>query len=404
MLTRGMERCYLALGRVNGYELSAAAYLLHPPPGFAGGGFDADHIAALRDHVRGLTDEQMLEDLKALQARSSGSIRVMNLPVSAGRPANHHPARPEVLNCRRFEGTIDRSWRISSYSSLVSLPMQDLERPDRDAFNRQPEARRPASATEPGSSHEASIFDFPRGARAGLFFHDLFEHLDFTRADEEVTRELIAETLARHGFGARWHESVTDCVQRTLSVPLGAPPAGFMLREVPRQSRCNEMEFYFPVERLSPEDLTAVLGRNARFLPERDGNRAFPGLSFAPARGFMKGFVDLVFRHNRRWYLLDWKSNHLGDDLESYLPQRLEAVMRENHYVLQYLIYTLALDRHLKRRVPGYEYARDFGGVFYMFVRGIQPDRFSPHGVFFDKPTEEEIRELAQRLLPGHAP
>jgi exodeoxyribonuclease V beta subunit len=168
-------------------------------------------------------------------------------------------------------------------------------------------------------------------------------------------------------------------------------------------ARINEMEFYFPVQRLDPAELTVLLGRDARFEPGADGGRAFPGLSFAPTRGFMKGFVDLVFHHNGRWYLLDWKSNHLGNDLESYHPRRLEAVMFENHYVLQYLIYTLALDRHLKRRVPGYEYARDFGGVFYMFVRGIQPESFSPHGVFFDKPPAEKIRELARRLLPGRA-
>jgi exodeoxyribonuclease V beta subunit len=105
----------------------------------------------------------------------------------------------------------------------------------------------------------------------------------------------------------------------------------------------------------------------------------------------------MVFRHEGRYYLVDWKSNWLGNNPANYEPGALDAVMRHSYYFLQYHLYTVATDLFLRRRVPGYEYDRHFGGVFYIFLRGVDPAR-PGHGVFHDRPSAALVRDLRETL------
>ena len=100
-------------------------------------------------------------------------------------------------------------------------------------------------------------------------------------------------------------------------------------------------------------------------------------------RGFLVGFVDLVAEHDGRYWVLDWKSNHLGNRLEDYHPGALHAAMQDHDYVLQYHLYVLALHRQLRSRLPDYDYERCMGGVGYVFLRGLVPG--SSRGVFYDR-------------------
>lgn len=81
----------------------------------------------------------------------------------------------------------------------------------------------------------------------------------------------------------------------------------------------------------------------------------------------LKGFIDLVFRHDGRYYLLDYKSNWLGEDREAYTQQAMIQAMRLHRYDLQYQLYSLALHRYLRHRIADYHYERHFGGVIYLF-------------------------------------
>jgi exodeoxyribonuclease V beta subunit len=112
--------------------------------------------------------------------------------------------------------------------------------------------------------------------------------------------------------------------------------------------------------------------------------------------------MDLVFRHGDRFFIVDYKSNHLGSAASAYTPARLTAPMHAHHYVLQYSLYTLALDRYLRTRMPGYSYERHFGGVYYLFLRGMDR-RFADHnGVFFDRPSAALIEAMGIALA-NHA-
>ena len=155
------------------------------------------------------------------------------------------------------------------------------------------------------------------------------------------------------------------------------------------------MEFHLPSHRLDPRALNAAL---AQF-----GYKA-PILSFTALRGFLKGFIDLVFEHEGKFFILDWKSNHLGDSASDYSADSLKNAMDQQGYHLQYLLYSIALDRYLKLRLANYRREEHFGGVVYLFVRGVRPDWKSDDGaqagLYFHKPTSEAIQHLSDLFNP----
>jgi exodeoxyribonuclease V beta subunit len=113
----------------------------------------------------------------------------------------------------------------------------------------------------------------------------------------------------------------------------------------------------------------------------------------------LKGFIDLVFEFEGRYYLVDWKSNLLGNRVEDYGPAALASEIRHRHYYFQYQLYTAALDRYLRLRLPGYHYDQHFGGVYYLFLRGIDPAR-PGFGIYRDRLEEPFVRRL-NSLLTG---
>ena len=163
------------------------------------------------------------------------------------------------------------------------------------------------------------------------------------------------------------------------------------------------MEFYFPVRSFSYQTIRKIFSESAGIdlpdtLPEQ-----MEKLTFSPIKGFMKGFIDLVFQHQGRFYIVDWKSNYLGPNIEAYEREKLSHIMRDAFYLLQYQIYTLALHRYLGLRNPGYRYETDFGGVFYVFCRGVDPERSARYGIFHDRPSSGFIHELEKALIPDFA-
>ena len=150
-------------------------------------------------------------------------------------------------------------------------------------------------------------------------------------------------------------------VEKVLTVSLERAQPDLKLSNVGRSARLSELEFYFPLTQVTQEKLAQVF-------PDKR-------LRFHAGSGFMKGFIDLIFRNQDRLYIVDWKSNWLGPSPESYTQEAMDAEMESKFYHLQLSIYTIALHRLLKARLPGYSYETHFGGVFYLFLRGIEPSR-----------------------------
>jgi exodeoxyribonuclease V beta subunit len=113
----------------------------------------------------------------------------------------------------------------------------------------------------------------------------------------------------------------------------------------------------------------------------------------------LKGFIDSVVQHKGRFYLIDWKSNLLGTDAGDYHRVRLGEIMARDYYVLQYHLYALALHVYLEQRMPHYSCEEHFGGVFYIFLRGLQPDGSPDYGIFYDRPSYRFIQKMAGALI-----
>jgi exodeoxyribonuclease V beta subunit len=117
-------------------------------------------------------------------------------------------------------------------------------------------------------------------------------------------------------------------------------------------------------------------------------------LTFSLTKGFMKGYIDMVFHDQNRFWLVDWKSNYLGSSVENYSKNVLKNVMKRHFYILQYHLYVVALHQYLRLRIPKFNYEQHFGGVFYLFLRGVDLDKGPEFGVYKDFPGKTLIDVL----------
>ena len=192
--------------------------------------------------------------------------------------------------------------------------------------------------------------------------------------------------MDRFGFD-RAHAGV---VRKTLAATVETSlEDGLRLFVVSRKQRLDEMEFHIPVAGgpgpLSPQKLANVFRAHQSEAVESNYPDHLELLGFRKMEGYLKGFIDLIFEHQGRYYVVDYKSNHLGDDYDSYQRDRLGAAMSHGDYYLQYHLYLLALHRMLGLRKRNYDYDKHIGGVYYLFIKGMEPRRGPANGVFFDR-------------------
>jgi exodeoxyribonuclease V beta subunit len=251
------------------------------------------------------------------------------------------------------------------------------------------------------SASQLPLAQFPKGPVAGNFFHTLFEKISFQSENPALLREQVQEQLMFYGYPELWLAPVCRAFAEVIKTPLRATD-GFCLGDITDDQRLIEMPFTFPVGAGLGEDASLSAELLARpFIDHPQGipagyAEALRALRFIPLRGFLKGFIDLVCVFEGKWYLFDYKSNHLGVSRDDYAQNKLPEAMADHHYFLQYHIYTVALHRYLSCRLPGYEYERDFGGVFYLFIKGMHPDFGPGFGVYADLPPLARIEQLSE--------
>ena len=362
-LTRAVWHCSLGVAPLSSrksgnsdFHLSALGRLLQ-----AGEAMDAAGLAArLADFCHG--------DI-ALQRPGELDLTPWQAPAASIPP----------LSARELQRRIADDWRVTSYSGLQQHGFsggQDLlPRLDVDA----------AGVGEVVEEPQLTPHQFPRGAAPGTFLHSLFEELDFT---QPVPEGWMAEKLQLSGFDAQWAPVLTDWLGGVLKTRLPGPDIA--LNQLAARDKQVEMAFYLPIAQLlTAERLDALIRQYDPLSADT------PPLDFRQVRGMLKGFIDLVFRHEGRYYLLDYKSNWLGEDREAYTRPAMEQAMRAHRYDLQYQLYSLALHRYLRHRLADYDYDRHFGGVIYLFLRGMDGQE-GGQGIFTTRPVRPLIDGLDQ--------
>ncbi len=357
-----------------------------------------------------------------------GALAVAPLPAAGLQPLPPADDDQVPLQALQPPSPLPRGWWIGSYSSLAqgadagprSVPgaepdstLQARAGADHDAAVQADDAPTPAADTDTALPAD-DLCRFPRGTLAGECVHAAFELADFS--DAHTWPAAIDQALQRYGptrsetgtpgtpttpgsvdrpLAAMLQRGLADVLATPLPVGTATP---LLLHSLGPHQRLNELEFHLHAPQLSANALTRCLA--AHVYPA-------PRLGFGQLHGYLKGFIDLVLQHDGRWFIVDWKSNHLGETPADYTTHRLEQAMTAHHYQLQSLVYSLALQRWLQQRLPGYQHDQHFGGALYLFVRGLRPGwrqaDGSPCGLHFHRPTAAVLNQLSSLLDGGPA-
>ena len=315
------------------------------------------------------------ETLETLAEVSQDAIEVKSLPENTPLEYQRKTTTPR-LHVRLFSSSIQQDHRITSFSALSYGHHSETADHDQDiVFNSYLKADTPA--------------EFPRGSRAGSCLHDIYEHIDFTQPLATNEESVIINALTKWGFDLELADTAQTLLSNSLQAPLFASDPDFKLSNLSTAQRLNEMEFVFPlallkIDQLKPLLITAFVEEHQHVI-----RHAINSLDFQQVRGYLKGYIDLIFEYNGKYYIADYKSNHLED----YGDQSLLSAMAHSHYYLQYLIYTVALHRYLTQRLTNYHYKTHFGGVYYLFIRGMSEDHPN-QGVFYNQPDYQLICAL----------
>lgn len=234
-----------------------------------------------------------------------------------------------------------------------------------------------------------------RGANVGTALHSIFERLNFS--DENSWDQTILDASKYysniiHGKNEEKNqesnlESFRLLIENVMRTRVSINGTEFMLSELDDNKKLPELEFYFSVDRVNKTVINELLSEDTKLGGEVD------------IEGLMTGFIDLVFMHNGKYYILDWKSNHLGNSVDNYDTAGMDTAMTGSNYHLQYKIYTVALIRWLKNRIPAFDYEKNFGGIIYVFLRGVREGRDT--GIYTTKPGKSEIDVLDRALRGG---
>lgn len=398
-LTRARHRCYLVSAAYQKSKSTPIAWLLQTNKSGAG-----DPVQALDNNNPEAGEWKSLWTAIAAAAvnprTGQSPIAVDDLPTGPGQawiPDNLQTDTGGPRSCRRTG--IHPSWFLSSFSQLSSRilskqPAQETDEPGHD----EPAAGTDALAESGPTDPPSGIFALPGGARTGECLHQILEQFDFgAPAASSVNAGLVSATMKAYGFFDDSHlVAVSEMLDRLRVTPLDRDNPDFTLSRIHADHRLAELEFHLPAAACDGARLIHAI-RN----PASTGQSATArSPSSAQFHSFLKGFIDLVFQFEDRFYVLDWKSNRLGNHVEDYHETAMDQAIAESFYDLQYHLYTLALDKYLRLRLPDYDYEKYYGGVRYVFLRGVTPER-PELAIHRTRPTRSTMEELAGILAAG---
>jgi len=360
-VTRAKYRCYLVWADVRSEHTandSAMAWLLDLA--------DADFcrqqalLQALKEQAEHAFGYQLLD-----VARSQAPVWARETTVAQ-----------TAFQAKKRRRSLYTSWQMSSYTALSALSQHDTPELPGDKAREQQDI-----PTEQTGINEGSAMELPRGAHTGNVVHELLENNTFIdlakRKDISAQRDKACQC---YGLKPVRPDMIDALLQAVVLTPLSDEDASFCLMNVEENKCLKEMPFYLSMAAMDASQINQILQDTA----------AFQSLDSKLMCGYLTGFIDLICEYKGLYYVMDYKTNSLPD----YQNETLTLAMREHNYGLQYWIYTVVLHRYLRHRLPGYDYETHFGGVRYLFVRGMQQDK-SMSGVYQDRPDLLRVEALA---------
>jgi len=358
-LTRAKYRCYTPWVNVRSEKKlnqSAFAYLLSASDSFAG--FDFSEQQAFLQSLAEQHPRYFSYDLIAAESELNETYQ-----------PSHDDTELTVLAQTR---NLYTPWQMSSYSALAHLSLHESPELPLDKAEEQHDVVLPA---------EAETLNLAKGAHTGNVLHELLEYCRFQNlAERDDISELRESACQRYGLKVEDPDVINEMLYHTVSTSLSDSDEDFYLANIKETACLKEMPFYLSLADFSTQKINRLL----KLEP------TYQSLSAKQMQGYLTGFIDLICEYDGRYYVMDYKSNALAD----YKEDSLVAAMREHNYGLQYWLYSVVLHLYLQKRLENYQFSEHFGGVRYLFIRGMQAE-VAMSGVFSALPDEQQLEELS---------
>jgi exodeoxyribonuclease V beta subunit len=380
-LTRAKNYCAISCGNIQKIKQSALAYLIEE--------YSSEELELFFKSKK--SKEQL--DYKRWQ-----ECKYINFvtPEMEENKLSKNNSKQHKLSLPSSYAAVPKDWGMLSFSSLTanSNHHDSSKGQHFDSTNLKKDA--------------LPLGDFPKGAISGDCIHQIFERVDFSLLKQDswqenrTIKQIVQDRLIamnrvsgarnsleyEHSLNER-REQIYTMLESVLRAPLCGADDVFRLCDLESNDYLPELEFYFPViESIGYQKLNYIIklvsGKQGELMSAADAK---------PVRGFMNGLIDLTFVVNNRFYIIDWKSNHLGDAFADYTKEKLATCMYESNYYLQVAIYMYALDKYLSLRLDNYSFDQHFGGAFYLFIRGMTKDNLES-GVYNLNITEQALSKI----------
>ncbi|MFC4892016.1 exodeoxyribonuclease V subunit beta [Pseudofrancisella aestuarii] len=385
-VTRAEHRCYIGMAKYNKGEKSPLAQFLNYKK-----------------------DEEWLEKVQKITnnpANQSLLLEINNFQSIEIQHASDNVANQE-LKASQIHKLENDNWEMLSFSKISKSKPQNI------ILEKENDESEDDKAQEVQQKLEFR-FTATKGADIGNILHNVLEHTDFST--NQIDNVLLQEQMDRYKVvAAEDFNNLKNWLEECLTAPISEieqqsslvqkesnfqgelfddnksalQMSSFCLKDIPDSKTLKEAEFYFPVtnKKLYKTNIIKALGeyrRKAIGYDELSNQKVF---------GMLHGFIDLIFEHNGKYYIADYKSNYLGDSLEDYSQEKMRQKNQDSFYDLQYLIYSVALHRYLSSNLPSYSFDKHFGGVYYFYLRGLK-DGFGVYKTKVERSTLEKMDSI----------
>jgi len=380
-LTRASCCQYLGLGDIKNAQTSGIGCLLMLP----------ETAGQLADYLQGLGD----------------SLQLQTLPADA--KWQHKRKQTDTWQGARKAPAVQvRNWYTASYSALSFSSSHQSESIQQQETDAAPDTAQDAILLEEQQTKldvetalgikavadlSPSMHNLPKGALYGTMLHEMLEDcaaLGFAEvvANQAARQKIISDHLQPLELGD-WVTAVDAWLVKFIAMPwrldsVAASP--LELQNLNAEQLLVEMEFLIATHQVD------VVAMDKLVCQHTWQQQARPQADAQQLHGMLKGYIDLLVEHQGQYFVVDWKSNYLGEDASAYTHGALRDALLHKRYDMQYVLYILALHRLLKSRLPNYEYDLHVGGAVYVFLRGT--DNPETQGLLMDKPPQALIEGL----------